>query len=127
MNKESSAERLPAKTNVFYDQRVNYALQQNDVPVVKLLQVENTGEEDLRDLTLEVWIEGGLSERGRCRIDRVPAGGVFNVEEFDLALDPGRLARQVEREATRLHVRLQSNDGRAREDRLPIEVLAANE
>ena len=89
MNKESSTERLPAKTNVFYDQRVNYALQQNDVPVVKLLQVENTGKEDLRDLTLEVWIEGGLSERGRCRIDRVPAGGVFNVEGFDLALDPG--------------------------------------
>ena len=45
--------------DLHYDQRVNCALQQNDVAVIKLLQVENAGEEDLNDLTATIWIEGG--------------------------------------------------------------------
>ena len=40
-----------------YDRCVNYALQQNDVPIVKAAKVTNLGTEPLADL--EVWFQAG--------------------------------------------------------------------
>ena len=39
------------------DPTVNFAMQQNDVPVVKALRLSNAGADELRDLVVRVWSE----------------------------------------------------------------------
>jgi uncharacterized membrane protein len=39
------------------DRRINFAMQQNDIPVVKMLHVENRGDAPLRDLQVRISTE----------------------------------------------------------------------
>ena len=118
---------LPIELTLIHDRRVNYALQQNDVPVVKQLQLKNTSDEDLSDLTVALWIEGNLSERAEYRIQRIPADGACSLDEVDLPLDAVRLKYQGERESTRLVVTVCDDSGATQERSFPMEVLAHNE
>ena len=45
------------KLTVQLDSRINYALQQNDVPVVKEIHIENLSATPIKDLRLEVRAE----------------------------------------------------------------------
>ena len=110
-----------------YDRRINYAMQQNDVPVVKLLRISNPGADPLEDLVLTVWIDHDLAPAVQHHIARIGGGETWNLEKLDLPLDPAVLLRQEEREVSTLHVEVRRGDDVLCRERLSVEILAYNE
>ena len=110
-----------------YDPRVNLALQQNAVPVVHELRLENQDPEPLEDLTLAVWAEPDLCARWERRLARLEGEATWDVGIPDLSLPPQRLANLVEREAGRLCLEVSSQGEVLLSETHPLELLAYNE
>ncbi|MCA9322569.1 MAG: DUF4011 domain-containing protein, partial [Planctomycetes bacterium] len=108
------------------DRRINYAMQQNDVPIVKLLRIKNVGD-PIEGLQVRVSLKNGLAEPETFRIDRLGEGQVFTRESVDLRLDSERLSAQTEREATALEVSVSQDTAILDELTRPLEILAYNE
>ncbi|MEX2213649.1 MAG: DUF3320 domain-containing protein [Phycisphaeraceae bacterium] len=113
--------------HVDYDARVNYALQRNDVPIVKLLRIENLDWNDLNDLTVRVTIDTELAQPWERPIARLASFGTFNIDTIALLLDATILAHQAERAVAHLEVEVIAAGKRIGHTRHPIEVLAYNE
>jgi len=113
--------------DVDYDRRINFAMQQNDVPVVKLLRVTNRGAELLENLTLNVWIDHDLAPKTSVHIARIAGGETWNLETLDLPLDSAVLATQEEREAASLHVEVKDGERTLGNERVPVAILSFNE
>jgi len=103
---------------------VNYAMQQNDVPVIRRLRIINASPTDVTDLTLEITTEPSFAYAWRRSIDRVAGNSTYDAGMVDLALAPDFLARQTEAVRGYLHLRLRQQDKILAERRLPIDVLA---
>ncbi|MAG55752.1 MAG: hypothetical protein CMJ83_05635, partial [Planctomycetes bacterium] len=113
--------------DVVHDASINWALQQNDVPVVKLLRVRNDGREPLEDLVVRIGIASGIATPAVVRVARIAPGATWNLDTVDLALDPEALASQVERESTTLDVTVSIGEEVVARVERPIAVLAWNE
>ena len=66
---------LPVAVELDLDRRVNYALQQNDVPVVAWLGLRHAGERPLDDLRVEVTLGDDLASPWVAELAALPAGG----------------------------------------------------
>ncbi len=109
------------------DPHAHYAQQQNDVPLVRLVRIENRGHSALEELEAILELGSSLAAPLTLRIARLEPGAIWNWEVPRIELDPARLRRQEEREATTLVVRVaQGGRERARLER-PLAVLAWNE
>lgn len=97
---------------VDYDGRISLAMQQNDVPVVKLVRITNSGNDPLEGLELTAWIDRDLAPPVDHRLARLASGETWTLEGFGLQLDPAGLSKQEERQAAVLHVEARvSGDG----------------
>jgi very-short-patch-repair endonuclease len=110
-----------------YDRRVNFAMQQNDVPIVKRLSVENLSTEELTDVIVGVYIDCGLAPVWQREIARISPGATYNLDHVDLALDASVLVHQTERAVAHLHAEVTCGTRIIEQVKLPIEVLAYNE
>ena len=121
----------PVTIHVTFDPRISFALQQNDVPVVKEVRLDHAGAEDLRDVTLRVTLGDGVAEPFERVLDRIPAGASMRLEDVRVVLDPARLREQTERESTRLVAELTGAVGGERvvlgRQVEPVDVLAFRE
>jgi very-short-patch-repair endonuclease len=106
---------------------VNFALQQNDVPVFREVGVANTSSEPLADLLVEISISGDLARKWEARIARIEPGETVRLHGIDVRLDPGRLANQVEREQVEGTVTVRSGEKELGRVSGPISLLAFNE
>ncbi|GIW72126.1 MAG: hypothetical protein KatS3mg102_1668 [Planctomycetota bacterium] len=120
--------RRALRIEVDYDPRLHFALQQNDVPLVRLVRLRNEGERDLAELCVCISIPGGFARPWEHRLVELRAGTQWNLEDIDLQLDGEALQRQTERMRTELRVEVRAAGGGLLGERcLPLEVLAANE
>lgn len=103
---------------------VNYAMQQNDILIVRRLRILNPSPADCTDLTLTIISEPSFTYPWHRSIDRLPACSAYDVGTVDLALMPDVLARQREAVRGYLHVQLRRSECVLAERRLPIDVLA---
>jgi len=79
------------------DRRINFAMQQNDVVVVKGMRLQNRGEEPLRDLEIRISAEPDFGESWSTRVMEVAGGATYNFSSVDLELSSGFLAGLTER------------------------------
>jgi hypothetical protein len=69
------------------DRRINFAMQQNDLPVVSAVHIENVSDiPPLRDLRLRIIPEPQFADSWETRIDLVTEGSTYNIEAVDLVL-----------------------------------------
>lgn len=85
------------RIHVELDRRINFAMQQNDVPVVKTLHLENLTDEVVRDLELSITTEPDFGSPWNGRISAIPGQSRYNVDAVDLDLSPAMLSRLTER------------------------------
>jgi hypothetical protein len=107
--------------------RIQFAMQQNDVPVVKAARVENYTEETLRDLELHLSTEPAFAEPLSARISSVAPGAAYNLDAVDLQLSPSFLGELTERVRGQLRAELRRNGGVLASRTLPVELLARDE
>jgi len=109
------------------DARITLAGQQNGVPVVGWLEIENTGAAPVGDVEIRIETDPPVSDPWVRRLELLQAEAAHLEQVVDLRLDPGLLSRQAEREAGRLKLEVRSaGQVLARETR-DIEVLAPNQ
>jgi very-short-patch-repair endonuclease len=111
------------------DARINFALQQNDVPVVKMVRVRNLGEEPLRDIELRISAEPRFGEGWSSRIAEIGPGATYNLNAIDICLSPAYLGALTERLRGELWFELTdpSEGGILLRRREPVELLARDE
>lgn len=109
------------------DRRINYAMQQNDVPVVASLRVTNDGETSLDGASVEITLGSDLAEPWTGALPNIAPGATVTLDTVDIVLDSDRLVRQTEREATTLEVSVSVGDAVLARRSEAVEVLAYNE
>ncbi len=110
-----------------YDRTVNYAMQQNYVPVVKNLRILNRSDAPLRDLTVRVITIPAFAFPWESRITAINAGETFNLGVVDLSLSHDFLACLTERVAGSIVVELSKDDVVLTASTKRIDVLAYDE
>lgn len=105
----------------------NFALQQNDVPIVQRLHVTNRSSEPLRDLQVILSSEPELFPRWESRIGEIAAGATHVQGPLNIQFPPQYLMDLTERLAAQLRIDIRLNGFALPTLQQPIEVLAFDE
>jgi very-short-patch-repair endonuclease len=110
-----------------YDRTVNYAMQQNDVPVVKGLRILNGTDTVLRDLIVSITTEPAFAASWEARVTAINPSETFNLGIVDLPLSHDFLASLTERVVGSLLVEVLQDNSVLSSSTQRIDVLAYDE
>ncbi len=106
---------------------VNFALQQNGVPVIKGITIVNQSDQSLNDLDLHISSQPDMCLEVDKHIECVPMNSSFSVKDIKLELNGDFLAQLTERISGFLKVSLVSDGNLLSSETVPISVLAYDE
>lgn len=109
------------------DRRIGFALQQNDVPVIKSVRIENKSDAPIKDLRLTVSSDPDFAQPLELRIAQVDPGATFDCGALDLVLLPRFLGGVTERVRGFLRFRVLQAEQLLHERVEPVVVLARDE
>ena len=109
------------------DHCVNFAMQQNDVPVVKSLVIDNPLDRPLENVRVQISGEPPFCEPWEARLATVPPKSTHRFKSVDLMLSPVYLDGLTERVRGQLRVKLYEGDAVCAEAVERIHCLARNE
>ncbi|WP_164821261.1 DUF3320 domain-containing protein [Paenibacillus koleovorans] len=112
---------------VEYGRTVNYAWQQNHVPVIRRLRIRNNGAEKLEQVTVAIGAEPEFGYAWSRTLEELPAGQTVDLGAIDYQLSAPFLVQLTERLAGVLKVTARSGGRVAGGEVLPIDVLAFDE
>lgn len=106
------------------DPTVSYASYQNNVPLIRSLNIVNSADEPLRDIEVTVRCEPPFAEPMQLRFERLAPGEMRRLEALDLKFEHRYLAELTEAERGRILVDIRAGGGEIAHFDHPIEVLA---
>jgi very-short-patch-repair endonuclease len=109
-----------------YDPAINYAFQQNSIPVLRELVVRNGGV-PRKQLKVSLRTEPAFAEAIELHIQSLEAEGEFKVGPLDLKLDPSFLENLTEQVTGCLHVEVHEGERVVAKKTESITLLAKNE
>jgi very-short-patch-repair endonuclease len=113
--------------SVDYDRRVNYARQQNDIPLIRSVTLTNSGESDAVDVQLRIAGDPDFARERTVRIDRIGAGARHEIKPLDVPLSPHYLSGLSERVSGQLLIEAAVGEQRQASFARGIEILAYDE
>lgn len=114
------------KISMVYDRAVNYASQQNFIPVVKELLFCNDST-PRKNLTIRIATEPGFAEPVEMRLEAIDAGGEYRLAPLDMKLRPNFLAGLNEKVSGLLRAEVVDGDTVICAQTEPISLLAHNQ
>lgn len=111
---------------LIYDHSINYAFQQNAIPVVKELRLQNNSVAR-KDLVLRLTTEPAFAPAAEIRLQSIEPAGEFRVSPLDLKLSHDFLAELNEKVAGWLKVEMLDGSEVVQSIMEPITLLARNE
>lgn len=114
---------MPA-ANLILSPIVNFAMQQNHVPVVRSLVIENNSEEDWQNIQASISIEPQIATGWTQQIDSLPKSGKWEASNIWLNLSAKYLAELTERVASSLTLSITANSQTVFQQHYPIDILA---
>ena len=112
---------------VEHDRTVNYAMQQNDVPVIKALRIRNESDDATRDLLVRITTEPAFAASWEGRVTAIKPGETFSLGVIDLPLSHDFLAGLTERVAGSLLVEVLQDNTVLSTSTQRVDVLAYDE
>ncbi len=112
------------RVGFLYLPAINYAMQQNRVSLIRLLTLENTGNEDLTDLRVVVSCEPEFGQACSQAVASVPAGAKVRVDGLRIELQTGFFTRLTERVGGSVTVEVLAGDESVFKQSYPVDVLA---
>ena len=106
---------------------VNYALQQNRLPIIQELVIYNDAPEPLQNVYLRIWSEPEIVVALDQNINLISAGTAFSLKNLKLSANGEFLAGLTERISGVLHIVLLSNDEILIKEKREITALAFDE
>lgn len=117
----------PVSLRAKIDTLINFAIQQNDVPIVKLVRVENHSDVPLRDLEVCISVEPAFAETWSRKITSISPNDFVDLDFIDLHLSPGFLSELTERVRGRLFVKVRQKAAAVAQWSTSVVLLARNE
>lgn len=110
-----------------YSETVNYAMQQNHVPVVKGIVLTNKSEEEIRGITVKLTSEPQFAYEWKKTYDVLPAGQSIDLGTIDLQMSSSFLGDLSERITGTLTLEVWQGESELLQERAPISALAFDE
>lgn len=117
----------PLSVGAEYTPFVNFAMQQNAVPLLRALSVTNSSGKQAIHVVVRVWSDPPVIREATFRVDRVDAGTSYAFSDLALTLLREPLRKHSEREEGHLWIELAADDIPPCRQPLPLSVLAYNE
>jgi len=120
---------LPAGVGIRLDldTRINYAMQQNDIPVIHAAHINNGSEEPLRDLKLRIISEPAFADLWEQGVSLVERRSTYNISPVELSLSPGYLCELTEGVRGQLRCEVWQGEGKIAEQVEKITLQTRNE
>ncbi|MCI7181719.1 MAG: hypothetical protein MSA26_14415 [Lachnospiraceae bacterium] len=103
---------------------VNFAMQQNYVPVIRSLVIHNETQESLNDLRLKITFEPDFAREFIFEIESIDAGGSVEISPVRIRLSTEFLFSLTEKMVGSIFIELYEGDSRIYEYEDSIELLA---
>ena len=103
---------------------VNFAMQQNYVPVIRSITVHNESEESLENLNLKISFEPAFAKEYNYNIPAVDAGGSVEISPVKIIMSAEYLFSLTEKLVGTISIEVYSEDERLFEYNSDIEILA---
>lgn len=107
-----------------YSNVVNFAMQQNHVPIVRSLVVKNLSNSELNNIKVKISIGLDLTEEIENLIDCIPAQSNVEAGIVKLSLSPKQLSELTERISTEILIKIIHDEQEIFSKSYPIDVLA---
>lgn len=118
---------FPLSTEVVYDKTVNYATQQNNVPVIKKLVINNNEEKVYKDVKIKIEAEPEFCLAYESSIELLNSKETIDLGSIDIRLSPKFLANLDEKVSGFLKLTVESSEELLLNEMLQIDVLAFDE
>jgi very-short-patch-repair endonuclease len=123
---ENNRSAVPAKISLIYDRAINFAFQQNAIPVVKELRFCNDSTAR-KNLTIRITTEPAFAEPMEIHLQSLNAGEEYCKAPLDLKLSPNFLSGLNEKIAGWLKAEILDDTTAVCSQTEPISLLARNE
>jgi hypothetical protein len=123
---QSQAE-SPLSVEIVYTPFINFAMQQNAVPLLRSLAVTNFSDKQASNLVVSVWSDPSVVAEKTLRLDAIAPGANYAFSDLALTLLREPLRRQSEREEGHLWIEVAADGIAPARKPLPLSVLAYNE
>ncbi|MEN6520926.1 MAG: DUF3320 domain-containing protein [Armatimonadota bacterium] len=117
----------PISVEVMLSRTVNYASQQNDIPVIHSLRIRNISDSVLQDIRVSISAEPAFAAPMEMRIASIGPDETYNLGKVDLALSHNFLFQLTERVLGTISVAVSTQEGPAVQKSEKIGVLAYDE
>lgn len=117
----------PVSVEILLSQTVNYASQQNDIPVIHSLRIKNVSESVLEDVRVSISTEPAFAAPMEMRITSIGPDETYNLGKIDLALSHDFLFQLTERVLGTVSIIVTSSDGVEVRKNEKVAVLAYDE
>ncbi|SEI82910.1 Superfamily I DNA and/or RNA helicase [Dyadobacter sp. SG02] len=111
-------------TEFIYMPFINFAMQQNHIPVVRTLQIQNNGTEDLADIVVEIASEPDFMAVWTSRVDYLTAGQTFAFDAVNPVISFNFLSSLTERVSGQFSVTVFAGGAIVAKKLYPVTVLA---
>lgn len=108
---------MPAST-------INFAMQQNFVPIVRRIMLRNTGAEDIRNVECTLRTDPEFALLWTIAIELIPAGETIELSSPDIRLSTSYLAQLTERVAGTMTLTVRQGEAKLVEEHATIALLA---
>ncbi|WP_435924162.1 DUF3320 domain-containing protein [Paenibacillus sp. DYY-L-2] len=119
------------ESNIFcewlYSETVNYAMQQNHVPIIKSIILTNTTDEDIAGITVKLTSEPQFAYDWKKEYDIIPANQSIIISSVDLHMSSSFLGELSERLTGSLTLTVLQNETQIFQERASISVLSFDE
>ena len=106
---------------------VNFAMQQNAVPLLRAITALNNSDRPITNLQLRLWSDPPVTAEKALRVDSIGSGASYAFSDITLTLLHEPLRKQSERDAGHLWVETSADGMPAYRQPFPLSVLAYNE
>ena len=117
----------PLSVGVEYTPFINFAMQQNAVPLLRSLAVTNNSDRQASNLVIRVWSDPSVVAEKMLRLDAIAPGAKYAFSDLALTLLREPLRKQSEREDGHLWIEVAADGITPARKPLPLSVLAYNE
>jgi very-short-patch-repair endonuclease len=115
--------KLACSIELEYSDRVNFAMQQNAVPLVDRVTLTSSHDKPLEDLTIQLSLDNGEAEPWTARLARLDPGTSVPISAEDFTLSIKQLATRTEAQRCKITCVLSCEQGLAHST-YPVDLLA---
>ena len=103
---------------------INYSMQQNRIPVIRLLSIKNNTERPLTDLKVSLTLEPEFALVSPVMVEKLASGEIIKITGLHLTLDPSFFIQQTERLSGSIVLVVSNGADEFFREKYPIDILA---